>query len=193
MAKEIWIVAGLGNPGENYRYTRHNVGFRVVEALALKHDARLKEKGKAIFGSVGIFDKEVVLFFPQTFMNASGEVLGPYVHYHQIPPDRVLVVSDDLDLPVGRTRLKTSGGSGGHHGLDSVIAHLGTKEFPRLRMGVGKPPTAGEGPDHVLSGFKPEEKPLIDAAILRAREGVEIFLEKGADAAMRELNKDVEA
>jgi PTH1 family peptidyl-tRNA hydrolase len=190
MAKETWIVAGLGNPGENYRPTRHNVGFRVVEALAVKHDARLKEKGNAIYGAITLFDKEVVLFFPQTFMNESGQALGPYVHYYQIPFNHVLVVSDDLDLPVGKTRLKTSGGSGGHHGLDSVIAHLGSKDFPRLRLGVGKPPSVDEGRDHVLSGFKPEEKPLIDAAIERARDGVEIFLEKGADAAMRELNKD---
>jgi peptidyl-tRNA hydrolase, PTH1 family len=190
MAKEIWIVAGLGNPGENYRHTRHNVGFRVVEALAVKHNARLKEKGKAIFGSIDLFDKEVVLFFPQTFMNESGQALGPYVHYLQIPLNRVLVISDDLDLPVGKTRLKTSGGSGGHHGLDSVIAHLGSKDFPRLRLGVGKPPSAGEGPDHVLSGFKLEEKPLIDEAIERARDGVEIFLEKGPDAAMNAINKD---
>ncbi len=191
MTKETWIVAGLGNPGENYRYTRHNVGFRVVEALAVKHDARLKEKGKAILGSVSLFGKEVVLFFPQTFMNESGQALGPYVHYHQIPLNRVLVVSDDLDLPVGQTRLKTSGGSGGHHGLDSVISHLGSKDFSRLRIGVGKPPSAGQGPDHVLSAFKPEEKPLIDGAIERARDGVELFLEKGPDAAMREMNKDV--
>lgn len=190
MPKETWIVAGLGNPGENYRHTRHNVGFRVVEALAVKHDARLKEKGNAIYGAIALFDKEVVLFFPQTFMNESGQALGPYVHYYQIPINRVLVVSDDLDLPVGKTRLKTSGGSGGHHGLDSVIAHLGSKDFPRLRLGVGKPSSIEEGRDHVLSGFKPEEKPLIDAAIDRARDGVELFLEKGADAAMRELNKD---
>ncbi len=190
MAKETWIVAGLGNPGENYRNTRHNVGFRVVEALAVKHNARLKEKGKAIFGSIHLFDKEVVLFFPQTFMNDSGEALGPYVNYYQVPLNQVLVISDDLDLPVGKTRLKTSGGSGGHHGLDSVIAHLGSRDFPRLRLGVGKPPSAEAGPDHVLSGFKPEEKPLIDAAVERARDGVEIFLDKGADAAMREMNKD---
>jgi PTH1 family peptidyl-tRNA hydrolase len=96
-----------------------------------------------------------------------------------------------LDLPVGATRLKISGGSGGHHGLDSVIAHLGSKDFPRLRLGVGKPPSGGEGVDHVLSGFKPEEKPLIDAAIERARDGVEIFLDKGPDAAMNELNRNI--
>ena len=187
---DTWLVVGLGNPGENYRFTRHNVGFRVVEALVLKHEVDLKEKGGAIYGSFDLGGREVVLFFPQTFMNESGRAVAPFARYRNIPPERVLVVSDDLDLPPGRLRLKPSGGSGGHHGLDSVIAHLGSSDFPRLRLGVGKPPTAEQGAKHVLAGFPPQEKELIDRAIERARDGVELFILQGPEAAMNELNRE---
>lgn len=188
---ENWLVVGLGNPGENYRHTRHNVGFRVVEELVLQHSVKLKEKDEAIWGSFELDGKQVFLFFPQTFMNESGRAVGPFARYRQIPPDHILVVSDDLDLPVGKLRFKTSGGSGGHHGLDSVISHLNSKDFPRLRLGVGKPPSANEGPNHVLSGFAPEDKAKIEKAILRARDGIETFLSKGSETAMRELNGDL--
>jgi PTH1 family peptidyl-tRNA hydrolase len=188
--KETWLIVGLGNPGENYRHTRHNVGFRAVEALSVKRDVQLREKDQAILGSFTFEDREVFLFFPQTFMNESGMAVAPFVKYRQIPLDHLLVVTDDLDLPVGRTRLRASGGSGGHHGLDSIMAHLGSGEFPRLRVGVGKPVSREEGAHHVLSSFAPEEKPLIDQAIERARDGVEILILQGAEAAMRELNKD---
>jgi PTH1 family peptidyl-tRNA hydrolase len=186
-----YLIVGLGNPGENYRYTRHNVGFRVVEELVVKHNVKLKEKDEAIWGSYKLDNHEVFLFFPQTFMNESGRAVGPFARYRQIDPKQILLISDDLDLPVGRLRLKTSGGSGGHHGLDSVIAHLNSREFPRLRLGVGKPPSADEGPNHVLSGFKPDDKEKIEKAIQRAAAGVETFLTQGADAAMRELNGEV--
>ncbi len=189
MSLETWLIAGLGNPGENYRFTRHNVGFRVVESLALKRNVKVREKGDAIFGSYALEGREIFLLFPQTFMNESGRAVAPFLRYRQIPLDRFIAVSDDLDLPPGRTRLKTSGGSGGHHGLDSLIAYLGSLDFPRLRLGVGHPPTPEQGVDHVLSTFPPEEKPMIDQAIQRAAEGIESFILKGAEAAMRELNK----
>ena len=191
MNKVSWLIVGLGNPGENYRHTRHNVGFRAVEALSVKHDVKLREKDQAILGSFMLEDREVFLFFPQTFMNESGKAVAPFVKYRQIPLDHVLVVTDDLDLPVGKTRLRTSGSSGGHHGLDSIIAHLGSGEFPRLRVGVGKPSSSEEGAHHVLSSFSPEEKSLIDQAVERARAGVEMLILQGAESAMRELNKDV--
>jgi PTH1 family peptidyl-tRNA hydrolase len=189
---ENWLVVGLGNPGENYRFTRHNVGFRVVEALVLQHQVKLREKDEAIWGSFQMEGREIFLFFPQTFMNDSGMAVGPFARYRQIPPERVLVISDDLDLPVGKTRLKGSGGSGGHHGLDSIISHLGSSSFPRLRIGVGKPPSASEGPDHVLSSFHPDDKPKIEQAIERAKKGVETYILKGPEAAMREINGDGE-
>ena len=193
---ETWMVVGLGNPGENYRFTRHNVGFLVVESLILKHNVKVKEKDEAIFGSyilkssVPPNDFEVFLFFPQTFMNESGRAVAPFARYRNIPPEKILVVSDDLDLPVGKIRLKPSGGSGGHHGLDSIIAHLGGSGFPRLRIGISKPPSPEEGAHHVLASFTPEEKPKIDRAVERSRDGIETFILKGTEAAMNELNKD---
>jgi PTH1 family peptidyl-tRNA hydrolase len=190
MPTENWLIVGLGNPGENYRFTRHNVGFRVVEALLLKHDVRLREKDEALFGSFTLDGREVFLFFPQTFMNESGRAVAPFLRYRNIPLEKMLVVSDDLDLPVGKIRLRTSGGSGGHHGLDSIIAHLQSSDFPRVRVGVSKPPSADAGAHHVLSSFTPEERPKIDSAIERARDGIGTLILEGADAAMRELNKD---
>jgi PTH1 family peptidyl-tRNA hydrolase len=187
-----WLIVGLGNPGENYRFTRHNVGFRVVEALVLQHKVKLREKDEAIWGSFRLEDHEVFLFFPQTFMNESGRAVGPFVRYRQISLEKVLVISDDLDLPVGKTRLKVSGGSGGHHGLDSIISHLGSSHFPRLRIGVGKPPSANDGPDHVLSSFPPDDKPKIEQAVERAKNGVETYILKGSETAMREINGDLD-
>ena len=190
MSSENWLVVGLGNPGENYRHTRHNVGFRVVEELVLKHKVKLREKDEAIWGSFTLENREVFLFFPQTYMNESGRAVGPFARYRQIPLERILVVSDDLDLPVGKTRFKVSGGSGGHHGLDSILSHLAANTFPRLRIGVGKPPTASAGPDHVLSGFNPDDKLKIEKAIERSRDGIETYILKGPEAAMREINGD---
>jgi PTH1 family peptidyl-tRNA hydrolase len=187
---DSWLIVGLGNPGENYRPTRHNVGFRAVEILALKHDVSFREKDQAIFGSYPLEGREVFLFFPQTFMNDSGTAVAPFMRYRNIPLERLLVVSDDLDLPVGRLRLRASGGTAGHHGLDSIANHLGSLEFARLRIGISKPPSAEEGANHVLSSFKPEEKPLIEEALRRAAEGMETYILKGAEVAMREINKD---
>ncbi|HXL74059.1 MAG TPA: aminoacyl-tRNA hydrolase [bacterium] len=189
---ENWLVVGLGNPGENYRFTRHNVGFRVVESLVLQHKVKLREKDEAIWGSFRLEGREIFLFFPQTFMNESGRAVGPFARYRQIPLEQVLVISDDLDLPIGKTRLKVSGGSGGHHGLDSIISHLGSSSFPRLRIGVGKPPSASEGPDHVLSSFHPDDKPKMEQAIDRAMKGVKTYILKGSETAMREINGDLD-
>jgi PTH1 family peptidyl-tRNA hydrolase len=203
MPDETWLVVGLGNPGENYRPTRHNVGFRVVEALGLKHNVKFREKDQAIFGSwttenvesVGdssAHQVEAILFFPQTFMNESGKAAAPFARYRNIPPEKILVVSDDLDLPVGKIRLRVSGGSGGHHGLDSIISHLGSSDFPRLRIGISKPPSPEEGAHHVLATFTPEEKPKIEQAIERARDGIEAFILFGPEVAMNRLNRDPE-
>lgn len=123
-------------------------------------------------------------------MNESGRAVAPFARYRNIPVERILAVSDDLDLPVGKIRLRPSGGSGGHHGLDSLIAHLGSSAFPRLRIGISKPPSPTEGANHVLATFTPEEKPKMEQAVERSRDGVETFILKGPETGMNELNHD---
>jgi PTH1 family peptidyl-tRNA hydrolase len=191
MASETWLVVGLGNPGPRYAHTRHNAGFEAVETLVIRRSVFLKEKDEAIFGAYTLEGKEVVLFFPQTFMNESGRAVGPFLRYRQIPLSRLLVLSDDLDLPVGKLRAKPFGSSGGQHGLDSIIAHVGTSDFPRIRIGIGKPPNPSQGAEHVLSKFTPDEKPLMEKTIARAGLGIETYILQGPDAAMRELNGDM--
>jgi peptidyl-tRNA hydrolase, PTH1 family len=191
VSKETWLVVGLGNPGEKYRGTRHNVGFRVLELLATKHGVSLQPKEDALVGAFSLEDREVLLLLPQTFMNESGRAIAPFLKYRQIPLERLLVISDDLDLSPGKLRLRTSGGTGGHHGLDSIVLHIQGNGFPRLRIGIGKPPSPEAGAEHVLASFRPEERPLIDQAVERAGEGIELFILKGPEAAMREVNKDL--
>jgi PTH1 family peptidyl-tRNA hydrolase len=191
MPSETWLVVGLGNPGPRYTHTRHNAGFEAVETLVVRREVALKEKDDAIFGSYGLEGREVFLFFPQTFMNESGRAVAPFLRYRQIPLSRLLVLSDDMDLPVGKLRAKPSGSSGGQHGLDSIMAEVGGSDFPRIRIGIGKPASPGQGAEHVLSKFTPEEKPLAAKAIERAAMGIETYILQGADAAMRELNGDL--
>ncbi|HVM32886.1 MAG TPA: aminoacyl-tRNA hydrolase [bacterium] len=192
MASETWLVVGLGNPGPRYSHTRHNAGFEAVERLVLKRSVALKDapRDEAIWGAYDLEGREVVLFFPQTFMNESGRAVAPFARYRQIPLERILALSDDMDLPVGRLRCRPSGSSGGQHGMDSLIAHLGSPGFPRIRLGIGKPAPGTEGAGHVLSPFAPEEKPLIAKALERAAAGAETYILKGAEAAMREINGD---
>ncbi|MGH7739641.1 MAG: aminoacyl-tRNA hydrolase [bacterium] len=191
MASETWLVAGLGNPGPRYARTRHNAGFDAVESLVIRRKVVLKEKDEAIFGSYDLEGREVFLFFPQTFMNESGRAIAPFLRYRQIPLSRLLILSDDMDLPVGRLRLRLAGSSGGQHGLDSIMAHLNSTDFARIRVGIGKPVLPGQGAEHVLSTFTPEEKPLAVKAIERAGTGIETYILKGVDAAMRELNGEL--
>jgi len=184
-----WVVAGLGNPGPGYASTRHNMGARVVESLAARWGVRLREKDGALWGAAeDERGRSAYLVLPQTYMNCSGEVLVPFARYRNVPPERILVVVDDLDLPVGRLRVRYGGSSGGHHGLDSIITHLGTTAFPRVRVGIGKPPTRELGRDWVLSGFFPEEREAVEASIAGAADACLVFMEEGPEAAMRAYN-----
>lgn len=184
-----WVVAGLGNPGPGYAATRHNVGARVVETLAQRWGVRFRSQDGALWGSAGSDDGATAfLVLPQTYMNCSGEIVAPFAKYRNIPPERVLAVVDDLDLPPGRLRVRVNGSSGGHHGLDSLIAHLGTASFPRIRVGIGKPPSQDLVRDWVLTDFFPEEREAVESSIVRAADAVVTFLEKGPEAAMRDYN-----
>ncbi len=181
------LIVGLGNPGRDYADTRHNVGFMVLDRLAAlaKATFRMEKKWQAEVASLG----DVWLCKPQTYMNLSGESVGALGHFYKIEPARVLVVLDDMALPLGRLRLRESGSAGGHNGLTSVIEHLGTQAIPRLRVGIGSAQPGG-ATGHVLGRFAPAERPALDEAIARATESIEFAQQQGLAAAMNRFNQN---
>lgn len=185
------LIVGLGNPGKEYASHRHNVGFQVVDALARAHGLRFSRcKGaRAHLAEGQIGGKPVLLAKPQTFMNLSGQAVGRLSRTHGIPPERILVVYDDLDLPLGRLRLRPEGGSGGHKGMRSIIEVLGTHSFPRLRVGIDRPPTGVDPTDYVLQPFDPDQKPILNRAVDQAVAAVECWLLEGIEMAMERFNR----
>ncbi|MGH7938651.1 MAG: aminoacyl-tRNA hydrolase [Chthoniobacterales bacterium] len=187
-AAPIRLVAGLGNPGREYQRTRHNVGFMVLDRLA--HDRQLvwdySEKWGAAWAKGDVF-----LMKPATYMNRSGEPLSAIANFYKITAAEILVVLDDFALPLGRLRLRTSGSSGGHNGLESIFKHFGTESVPRLRVGIGAAPSKG-AVDYVLGGFFEEEQSLLDETIVRAAAAVKCAVDKSVIAAMNEFNKTPE-
>jgi PTH1 family peptidyl-tRNA hydrolase len=185
-----WLVVGLGNPGKEYAGSRHNVGFEVVDLLARRHGARLKAgKERALVDEVRIGEQRVALAEPTTYMNLSGESVAPLVRRYGIEdPERLVIVQDELDLPVGRVRVKVGGGLAGHNGLRSIRSHLHTDAFVRVRIGVGKPPTKEHGADHVLKRVGKAERELLAVAVEEAADAVELILASGAEAAMTQVN-----
>jgi peptidyl-tRNA hydrolase, PTH1 family len=184
------LVVGLGNPGAQYKGTRHNMGVEVVETLAARHDGRLR-KGKelALADEVRIGESRVALAWPQTFMNNSGDSVRLLVSRYGIEdPARLVVVHDELDLPVGRLKLKLGGGLAGNNGLKSIKAHLGTDEFARVRVGIGKPSSARQGADHVLRPPGKAERTELDVVVQEAADAVELILDAGFEAAMNRYN-----
>lgn len=184
------LVVGLGNPGADYAGTRHNVGADVVELLARRHGGQLKKaKERALVAEVLVGPKRVTLAFPITYMNESGQAVGPLVRRHGIEDlHRLVIVHDELDLPVGRLRVKVGGGLAGNNGLRSIKAHLKSDEFVRVRIGIGKPPSADRGADHVLRRPSKAEREELAVMCQRAADAVETILADGADAAMARFN-----
>jgi len=183
---QIRLVAGLGNPGPEYAGTRHNVGFLVVDRLAEQFGTTWERSTK--WDAVSAKCGEVFLLKSMSFMNRSGHPLFAIAQFYKIDPAEILVVLDDLALPLGRLRLRSGGGSGGHNGLESIIMQLGTEEIPRLRIGIGAAPSAGSI-DYVLSRFFEEEKPLVRSTIDRAVEAVKCAIDNGLVSAMNTFNK----
>ncbi|MFA6091370.1 MAG: aminoacyl-tRNA hydrolase [Elusimicrobiota bacterium] len=184
------LIVGLGNPGPEYAATRHNVGYLVVEGLARESGAdwRPAPQGRGLLAEASLAGGSIRLAKPLTYMNASGEFVGAVAHFWKIPASQVLVVSDDIDLPLGRLRLRLQGSSGGQRGLDSVLTHLGTKQVPRIRLGVGPKPSQIEAADFVLGRFRSEERPLVQEMIARAQEAAAAACERGMEAAMNTYN-----
>lgn len=183
-----YVIVGLGNPGPEYSGTRHNVGFMVVDRLASRHRIAVKSNQHgARVGQGEIGGEPVALVKPLTYMNLSGRAVAPLLNRHSLPPDHLIVVYDDADLPIGKLRIRARGSAGGHGGLKSIIASIGSPEFARVRIGIGRS-SGGDLVDHVLGGFKGSERELIDGAIDRAADAVESALTQGIEAAMNRFN-----
>ena len=183
------VMIGLGNPGPEYEGTRHNVGFAVVDALARRLRTADWRRGFASLWTEAHWRGErLALLKPQTYMNASGEAVEQVVRAWRLSPSQLLVIYDDMDLPPGHLRLRPRGSSGGHRGMESIIAHLGTQDFPRLRIGIGRPPAGVDPADYVLAPFTAAEKAVIDRAVERAAEAVLAVVATGLTLAMSRYN-----
>ncbi|MDR0818945.1 MAG: aminoacyl-tRNA hydrolase [Oscillospiraceae bacterium] len=185
-----WLVVFLGNPGDKYVRTRHNAGWLAADAVENFADKRIKRvKFKSLTEVVTLGGKSVLLIKPQTFMNLSGDAVAPAARFYKIPPERVVVVHDDLDLPPGKLRIKRGGSDGGHNGLKSIIARLGSKEFPRIKLGIGKPEHSGfDTLDWVIGKISSADFDVIKEAAARVPEVLEILVRDGTDAAMNKFN-----
>lgn len=185
------IIAGLGNPTKEYEGTRHNVGFSVIDRLADKYNISMKEKKhKAICGKGIVEGEKVILLKPQTYMNLSGESIQDAVAFYKAEPEEdVIIIYDDIDLDVGKLRIRAKGSAGGHNGMKNIIAHLGTQTFSRIRVGVGAKPKDWDLADYVLGRFSGEELAEIEAGRKKACEAVAIMISQGTEAAMNRINR----
>jgi len=193
---EQWhLIVGLGNPGAEYAHTRHNAGFQLVEQLAGRRRAgwTLEKKFHARVAKAELDGKRLLLCEPQTFMNLSGEAVGALMSFYQVAVTDLLIVVDDADLPVGEIRLRPGGSSGGHHGLDSVEQHLGTREFARLRIGIGRKDGARGITGHVLGRFDKAETALMEKVLTAAGDQAETWLRAGIQKAMNQFNGVVDS
>lgn len=187
----MYLIVGLGNPGMKYDATKHNMGFKVIDELVDTY--RVPSSGTSLKGMYGkgmIGAEKVILIKPMTYMNNSGECLRAFVDYYKVDPEEeLIVIYDDITLEPGNIRVRKKGSAGGHNGIKSIIAHLGTEKFKRIRVGVGEKPKNWDLADFVLAPFKPEEKDAVREGIEKAAKAVEVILTDGADAAMNQYNK----
>ncbi len=193
--ESLYLIVGLGNPGADYAKTRHNAGFLLVEQLAARWrvDWKRERRFNAQMARAERHGRHVLLCQPQTFMNASGEAVGAVVSFYRLPRTRILVVVDDADLPLGEVRLRAGGSSGGHHGLESIEQHLGSREFARLRLGIGRQAGAREITDYVLGRLDRAEAALMEKVLDRAASQVECWLDEGIQKAMNQFNGVVDS
>lgn len=186
----MYLIAGLGNPGLKYAATKHNVGFWTIDRLAKDLGIEVnKNKNRALLGEGKIGEEKVVLMKPLTYMNLSGEAIGPTLKFYKLETKNLIIVYDDMDLEPGRLRLRSSGSAGGHNGMKSIIAHVGGEQFPRVRIGIGRPPEGWDAADYVMAPFPLAMRETIDQAVIRAAEAVKRIVEAGIDKAMNEFNR----
>lgn len=193
--KKLWhLIVGLGNPGREYRENRHNAGFMCIDNLADRWSVTLsKSQSKAILATTQVDDQAVILAKPQTFMNNVGQSVAALTRFYKLDPSRLLVIYDDLDLPSGEVRMRPFGGAGGHRGMRSIIQNMGTSDFPRLRIGIGRPQGRMDPAAYVLQDFSTDEKLQIDIALRHCHDCILRLLTDGIDAAMTYCNSDQES
>lgn len=186
----MYLIVGLGNPGDKYAGTRHNIGFSAITYLSDRFHISLNQnKHKGVFGTGYIGNEKVILAMPQTFMNLSGESVRPLADFFKIPSTNILVIFDDITLDVGQLRIRKKGSAGGHNGIKSIIQHLGTEEFPRIKIGVGEKPQGWDLADHVLARFPEEQEEEVRQSLLDATDACEKILLDGIEAAMNIYNQ----
>jgi PTH1 family peptidyl-tRNA hydrolase len=189
-SSKLYLIAGLGNPGPKYKDTRHNIGFMVVQDWAMRLGIRLGgRRFKAKCGQTVFQDRNILLLCPQTFMNLSGVSIESCANFYRIEPENILVVHDDVDLPVGRVRLVKNGGAGGHKGVLSIFEFLGTRQFNRLKVGIGRPRREEPVDEFVLSPFYEEDKLIVEKVINLSERACEIFMTEGMAVAMNQVNR----
>ncbi len=189
-----FLIIGLGNPGREYKDTRHNIGFMLIDLLAEKLNARgMKVQSKAIVISALYEERKIILAKPQTYMNLSGQSVQGLLNFYKIPFENLLVAHDDLDIPFGTIRIRPTGGPGGQRGMADTIEQLGTKDFPRLRLGIGRPPGRMQAKDYVLQNFSKDEQKLLPEILARASQATFEFVLNGLNMAMNKFNGSVES
>lgn len=192
MTQDPYLIIGLGNPGHEYKDTRHNFGFMLIDLLAERIGARgMKVQSKAIVISATYEEHRLILAKPQTYMNLSGQSVQGLLHFYKIPHNNLLIAHDDLDLPYGTIRIRPTGGPGGQRGMANTIELLGTKDFPRLRLGIGRPPGRMDAKDYVLQNFSKDELKLLPELLSRASDAALEFVRNGLNAAMNKFNGDI--
>ncbi len=190
--EQTFLLIGLGNPGREYQSNRHNVGFMLIDRLAVRLNARgMKVQSKAIVTAAAHEERKLILAKPQTFMNLSGQSVQGLIHFYKLPFTNVMILSDDLDIPFGTIRIRASGGPGGQRGLSSILEKLGTKEVPRLRLGIGRPPGRMDPADYVLQNFSREEIKTLSEVLDHAAEAVLAFVTDGLNKSMNDFNGGV--
>ncbi len=191
---ETYLLIGLGNPGREYKDTRHNIGFMLIDHIAVRLNARgMKLQSKAIVISALHEERKIILAKPQTYMNLSGQSVQGLLHFYKIPFENLLVAHDDLDLPFGTIRIRPTGGPGGQRGMASTIEKLGTKDFPRLRLGIGRPPGRMDAKDYVLQDFSKDDIKLVPEILDRAADAALTFVTHGLNKAMNQFNGSVDS
>jgi peptidyl-tRNA hydrolase, PTH1 family len=185
-----YLICGLGNPGKKYELTKHNIGFLVLDQLADKFEIPVEQKKfKSLFGQLELDKNKIYLLKPQTYMNLSGEAIKEAASFFKIEPQNLLIIHDDLDFPFGTVRIKIGGGAGGHNGLSSIIEHLGTDEFTRIRIGIGRPSTPMDPAGYVLQPYTEEQNKKLEDIIAKGLEAIGAILKSNAPSAMNKFNQ----